>query len=131
MYFFDGSDVCLNVIPALAEMSSSCGTGRLAHLAAFAPGGGGAGALWPACACAKFVTKRIRKNKPAAAREDLAIKQFSIRESSWMLHRLRRAVSRFRLEILVDLELAIRVRDARIFAVRGLVLVVHVIRIRG
>src|ERR1700691_1473979 len=52
MYFFEGSEACLNAIPALAVMSSSCGTTRPKHLVALAPGGGGGGVGCPPCAAA-------------------------------------------------------------------------------
>src|SRR3974390_1561112 len=61
MYFFAGSDECLKAIPALAVMSSSCGIGRPAHWAAFAPGWGGGGTLCPSCAREAFVPQSIRK----------------------------------------------------------------------
>ncbi len=44
MYFFEGSEVCLKVMPVFAVMSSSCGIGRPLHLVVLAPGGGGVGA---------------------------------------------------------------------------------------
>src|ERR1700733_13543999 len=61
MYFFAGSEVCLNVIPVVAVMSSSCGTARPAHLADLAPGGGGGGVGCPPCAVARSaVANNIR-----------------------------------------------------------------------
>src|SRR5271154_6378031 len=47
MYFFEGSAVCRKVMPLFAVTSSSCGTGRPAHLVVFAPGGGGGGTVCP------------------------------------------------------------------------------------
>jgi len=38
-------------------MSSSCGTGRPAHLVAFAPGGGGGGWACPSCALARLASQ--------------------------------------------------------------------------
>jgi hypothetical protein len=54
MYFFAGSEVCLKVMPVVDVTSTSCGTGRPAHLDDLAPVGGGEGAGWPLCASAKL-----------------------------------------------------------------------------
>src|SRR5271163_1489213 len=60
MYLLAGSEVCLKVIPVLAVMSSSCGTGRPVHfVAALAPGGGGGGVGWPLCAFAKLKIQNV------------------------------------------------------------------------
>src|SRR5580704_7732753 len=59
IYFFAGSEVCLNVMPVLAVVSSSCGTGRPLHLADLAPGGGGGGVGCPPCAAAMFAARNI------------------------------------------------------------------------
>src|SRR5580700_7409781 len=70
MYFFDGSAVCVKLIPVLAVTSSSCGIGRPLHLVDFAPGGGGTGGGWPSCACSRLAQRRKMMNDLAGFFKD-------------------------------------------------------------
>ena len=78
--FFAGSELCVNVIPAFAVMSSSCGIGRPLHLVAFAPGGGGGGCGCPPCALASRAAKSKTIKTFAGLVQPFLFKGFSRKE---------------------------------------------------
>src|ERR1700687_516713 len=133
MYFFAGSEVCLKVIPAFAVISSSCGTGCPLHLEDFAPGGGGGGVGWPSCPLARLAPNNISRSAFACRRHRCVLfNVFPFESGSRTLEwRHRGAVSLLGLQLFIKLKFAIGVRGARLLAVSGLQLIMHVVRLRA
>src|SRR5271166_3389393 len=73
MYFLSRSEVWVNLMPALAVMSTSSGIGRFLQTTFLAPGGGG-GAT--ACACEKAllaISTVSKRTTPVRSRRKIAI----------------------------------------------------------
>src|SRR5712692_11478056 len=120
-------------MPAFSVMSSSFGTARPLHLVVFAPGRGGGGTGCPPCAhamsaaCTLTARSKISFPSPLAC---VLLKLPPMESGSRLLLRPGETeLTVAGLEFLVELEFAISVGRARLFAIRGLKLVMDVVRL--
>src|SRR5277367_6748120 len=133
MYFFDGSETCLKVIPALAVMSSSCGIARPAHSVTFNPEGGGGGVWCPPCPQASEAENTICVATAQTLTNETFFNSRSSLNPSWILLLLNgraRPIALPRFQSLVDFQLAIRVARTPVLPIRCLQLIMHEVRLR-
>src|SRR5579871_570698 len=126
MYLFDGSEMCLNVMPAFAVMSSSCGMGRPAHSVTFAPGGGGGGVWCPPWPQASAAKKTICVAAAQTFRNEKFFNSRSSSNSSRILllrNGLGRPAALLAFQSFVNLQLAVRLGRSPVFAIGHLQLI--------